>query len=218
MHGKVHFVDSFSGEALIEGDDGRRYEFRPPAGADRLGLGHRVTFTPVGDTAEALFDLDAAPSRAAGWAERPTRVLIPWALFSFSGRMRRSHFWIGSITVFLLWLLVAFYLRLWLVTLPFLWPNLALGVKRLHDMGRSGGFTAIPLGVSTTALVAMVVVAALLKGGDEAAAWVGVIFLAAAVFLLGFWLWLGIAKSQTGSNAYGPNPKFSIADTADAFT
>lgn len=56
-------------------------------------------------------------------------------MFSFEGRTRRSHFWIG-------WLIclgvgvVAGWIPIIgaLISLLLIWPNLAIPVKRLHDM------------------------------------------------------------------------------------
>ena len=66
-------------------------------------------------------------------------------LFSFEGRIRRSHFWIG-------WLIclgigvVAGWLPIigGLISIALIWPNLAISVKRLHDMGKSGWLVAVP--------------------------------------------------------------------------
>ena len=70
-------------------------------------------------------------------------------LFSFEGRIRRSHFWIG-------WLIclgigvVAGWLPIigGLISIALIWPNLAISVKRLHDMGKSGWLVAVPWVVS----------------------------------------------------------------------
>ena len=70
-------------------------------------------------------------------------------LFSFEGRTRRSHFWIG-------WLIClgAGVVAGWIpilggfISLALIWPNLAISVKRLHDMGKSGWLVAIPFVVS----------------------------------------------------------------------
>lgn len=77
-------------------------------------------------------------------------------LFSFKGRIRRSDYWIGMILIFIGMVAVASLLAgLWRVDLAdrydlrasaiqagvvllFMWPNLAVSVKRLHDRDQSG--------------------------------------------------------------------------------
>ena len=142
-------------------------------------------------------------------------------LFSFEGRTRRSHFWIG-------WLIclgagvVAGWIPLLggLISLALIWPNLAISVKRLHDMGQSGWLIAIPWVVSIVGIfvaVGMIGVSALtntaaLEREDPAAilALVGpAIGLFGLLLLvnLGFLLWIGLFEGQRGDNRYGPNPK-----------
>jgi len=66
-------------------------------------------------------------------------------LFSFEGRTRRSHFWIGwliclGVGVVAGWIpLIGFF-----ISIALIWPNLAITVKRLHDMGMSGWIAAVP--------------------------------------------------------------------------
>jgi uncharacterized membrane protein YhaH (DUF805 family) len=77
-------------------------------------------------------------------------------LFSFKGRIRRSDYWIGMIIIFIGMVAVASVLAgIWKVDLAdrydlrasaiqagvvllFMWPNLAVSVKRLHDRDQSG--------------------------------------------------------------------------------
>lgn len=77
-------------------------------------------------------------------------------LFSFKGRIRRSDYWIGMIVIFVGMVAVASILAgVWKVDLAdrydlrasaiqagvvllFMWPNLAVSVKRLHDRDQSG--------------------------------------------------------------------------------
>ena len=77
-------------------------------------------------------------------------------LFSFKGRLRRLDYWIGMIVIFVgmvttgsVWAAVwnvdladPYDLRATAiqagVVLVFMWPNLAVSVKRLHDRGQSG--------------------------------------------------------------------------------
>ena len=141
--------------------------------------------------------------------------------FSFEGRTRRSHFWIG-------WLVclgvgvVAGWLPLIgaVISLALIWPNLAITVKRLHDMGQTGWLAAIPYVVGIVGVIGAIVMigstavfnSAALEDGDPAAvlALLGPAFgLFGLIFLvcLGFLLWIGLTDSQRGDNKYGPNPK-----------
>jgi uncharacterized membrane protein YhaH (DUF805 family) len=142
-------------------------------------------------------------------------------LFSFEGRTRRSHFWIGWLIclgagVVAGWIpLIGFF-----ISIALIWPNLAITVKRLHDMGQSGWLIAIPWVVSIVGIfvaVGMIGVSALsntaaLEREDPAAilALVGpAIGLFGLLLLvnLGFLLWIGLSEGQRGDNRYGSNPK-----------
>jgi len=142
-------------------------------------------------------------------------------LFSFEGRTRRSHFWIG-------WLIclgvgvVAGWIPLLggLISLALIWPNLAIAVKRLHDMGKSGWLVAIPWVVSIVGMFAAIGMigfsafsnAAALEREDPAAIFaligpaLGLLGLLLLVNL-GFLLWIGLTEGQSGDNRFGPNPK-----------
>ncbi len=142
-------------------------------------------------------------------------------LFSFEGRTRRQHFWIG-------WLIclgagvVAGMLPIigGLISIALIWPNLAISVKRLHDMGKSGWLVAIPWGVTIVGcIVAFFMMgaaafgnAAALENGDPTAI-LGLMGPAIGLFALiglvglGFLLWIGLSESQAGDNRFGPNPK-----------
>lgn len=143
------------------------------------------------------------------------------ALFSFEGRLRRSHFWIG-------WLIclgigvVAGWIPLigTVISIALIWPNLAITVKRLHDMGMSGWIAAVPVVANIVGFIMMFVSlgasffmnATALENEDPAAilALLGPIFGILGLMLLvnfGFLLWTGLADSKPGSNKYGPNPK-----------
>ncbi len=142
-------------------------------------------------------------------------------LLSFEGRTRRSHFWIG-------WLIClgAGVVAGWipviggLISLVLIWPNLAITVKRLHDLGKTGWFAAIPWVVNLVGVfvgIAMVGVSAItnqtaLDREDPAAifALIGPAFGILALLLLvnlAFLLWIGVTDSQPGDNRFGPNPK-----------
>lgn len=143
------------------------------------------------------------------------------ALFSFEGRLRRSHFWIG-------WLIclgigvVAGWIPLIgiIISLGLIWPNLAITVKRLHDMGLSGWLAAIPLVANIVGFIMMFASVgasvflnlAGLENEDPAAilAVIGPVFGILGILLLvnlGFLLWVGLTEGKPGTNQYGANPK-----------
>ncbi len=142
-------------------------------------------------------------------------------LFSFEGRIRRSHFWIGWLICLGIGVVAGWIPILGgLISIALIWPNLAISVKRLHDMGKSGWFAAIPWVATIVGIcvaIAMVGVSALtnsaaLEREDPFAifALIGPAFGAFALVLLvnlGFLIWIGVTDSQPGDNQYGPNPK-----------
>ena len=142
-------------------------------------------------------------------------------LFSFEGRTRRSHFWIGwliclGVSVVAGWIpVIGFF-----ISIALIWPNLAISVKRLHDMGKSGWLVAIPWVVTIVGMFVafgMIGVAAFgnvaaLEREDPAAilALIGPalgLFCVITLVGLAFLLWIGLAEGQAGDNRFGPNPK-----------
>ncbi|MBA4804926.1 MAG: DUF805 domain-containing protein [Brevundimonas sp.] len=141
--------------------------------------------------------------------------------FSFEGRIRRSHFWIGWLVC-----LGAGVVAGWLpfigavISIALIWPNLAITVKRLHDMGHTGWLAAIPWAVGIVGTIvafsmmgfSAIMNASALENEDPAAilALIGPafgLFALMALVGLGFLLWIGLTDSQRGDNRFGPNPK-----------
>jgi uncharacterized membrane protein YhaH (DUF805 family) len=150
-------------------------------------------------------------------------------LFSFEGRTRRTHFWIGwliclGVGVVAGWIpLIGF-----VISIALIWPNLAITVKRLHDMGHTGWLAAIPYGIGVVgSIVAFSMIgmsaimnAAALEQEDPVAilALIGPAFGLFGLLLLvslGFLLWIGLTDSQRGPNRFGPNPKDAAASSAE---
>jgi len=83
-------------------------------------------------------------------------VAYLFQLFSFKGRIRRSDFWLGNLILFIAMIVIAQGIALFagvdldsktdlratgaqfLAALIVMWPNLAVGVRRLHDRNQSG--------------------------------------------------------------------------------
>lgn len=156
--------------------------------------------------------------------ESPTQVQgFDWKqlFFSFEGRTRRSHFWIAWLVCLGLSVVFGWIPLLGVVlSIALIWPNLAITVKRLHDMGHSGWLAAIPYAVGIVgSIVAFTMIGAsailnahALENEDPVAifALIAPAFgLFALMFLvcLGFLLWIGVTDSQRGDNRFGPNPK-----------
>ena len=86
-----------------------------------------------------------------GFAEAVSTVLGKYA--DFSGRARRSEYWFWSLALFLGYLVALiltaaarpFVILAVLFYLAAIVPSIAVGVRRLHDTGRSGWFMLIAL-------------------------------------------------------------------------
>ena len=226
MRGEILSFDDGAGTGLISGDDGIRYAFDrsavSPPSAIRSGL--RVDFVPEDGHATQVMLLAGAATAAGLSATGVTpngSIDFQSLLFSFQGRTRRSHFWIGWLLLF-----AASFILGWipflgiLLSLGLIWPNLAITVKRLHDMGLSGWLAAVPYVVGIVGSVlafGMIGMSAVanangLDSEDPAAvlALLGPAFgLFGIMFLvgIGFLLWIGLTDSKPGDNKYGPNPK-----------
>ena len=226
MRGQILSFDDASGAGLISGDDGIRYSFAreavsPPAA---VTAGLRVDFVPVAGEATNIMLLAAVPAPGAPSATPGVPIDgfdFKTVFFSFMGRTRRSHFWIAWICL----LVAGFVVNLipfigTIIGLLLIWPNTAIQVTRLHDMGKSGWLVLIPIVttiVGVTAMMMTVGVSALLN-------WQAIenedpeVILATFLPMLGigiimglvgliFLLWIGISDSQRGDNRFGPNPK-----------
>jgi len=234
MRGEVLSYDTTAGAGLISGDDGVRYSFVSSALQSPAvpAAGVRVDFVPEGEQATQILILAGAASTvgvaggyASGGPDIPSTIAgFDWKqlLFSFDGRIRRSHFWIAwlillGVSVVLGWIPILNLLSLLLV-----WPFTAIAVKRLHDMGRPGWFVAIPWVASivlSTIGFMMMGMSIFAAGGDGSyydhnpGAVFALMGPAFGAFMLnfliwiGFLLWIGLVDGQPGDNAYGPNPK-----------
>ncbi|TRM79794.1 DUF805 domain-containing protein, partial [Sulfolobus sp. A20-N-F6] len=143
------------------------------------------------------------------------------AMFSFNGRLRRQHFWISWLI-----LLGAGVVLGWIpilgtiLSLAMIWPNVAIVVKRLHDMGKTGWFAVIPWVANIIGFFMIVSAVGMaiftnpqaFESEDPSAAlsMLGSMMGGLAVMFLvniAFLLWIGITDSQRGDNKFGPNPK-----------
>ena len=104
----------------------------------------------------------------------PDGKQLTWLFFRFTGRISRAAFFLGGL---LLAVIQAFFLyrfamvpedspegRLWstafmLIVLVSMWSSVALGAKRLHDMGRPG-VLAVSLFIPVVSIVAFIALCA----------------------------------------------------------
>lgn len=229
MRGEILSYDPTAGTGLISGDDGARYNFTSDALKSPAvpAAGVRVDFVPVGEDASQILILTGAPTSTgvAGVAPIPagTGFDFKYALLQFDGRLRRSHFWIGVLIVFginvvLGWIpLIGF-----IASLATIWANVAISVKRLHDMGKSGWFVLAPyvIGFVLGIIGVVIMFGGIAASGmtesyfeDNPAAILGLMGPAFGLFALAglvgfaFLLWIGLTDSEKGENRFGPNPK-----------
>ena len=233
MRGEILSYDAVTGAGLISGDDGARYDFTSDALQSPAvpAAGVRVDFVPEGAVATQILILAGAPTTTgvAGGYAASAAVGAPGsgfdfksAMLSFEGRLRRSHFWIGWLILFGVNIVISWIPIINLLGVVLIWPNLALSVKRLHDMGKTGWLIAIPWVGSVIAFAAgfaMVIAAAVANGysedyyeGNPAAVFALMgpafgLFAIAGLLGLAFLLWIGLVDSQKGENRFGPNPK-----------
>lgn len=234
MRGEILSYDATIGAGLISGDDGARYDFTSAALQSPAvpAAGVRVDFVPEGGVATQILILAGAATTTgvAGGYAASAAVGAPGsgfdfksAMLSFDGRLRRSHFWIGFLIIFGANIVLNFIPFIGaLISLALIWSNLAISVKRLHDMGKTGWLVAIPYAASIVlGIVAgvMMVAGIAASGMDEsyyennpmaALSMMGPAFGIFGIIMLvnlAFLLWVGITDSQKGENRFGPNPK-----------
>jgi uncharacterized membrane protein YhaH (DUF805 family) len=145
----------------------------------------------------------------------------------FEGRIGRAQFWVATILVIAIILAILF-ISLWIVgesdltvirlnrfiiTLVFLYPLLAVWVKRLHDRGRPGymvvAFLVPWLLHQATNLLG-------LTGDPLSLTSIDVLFLAVNI-VIGIWfvIDLGLVRGTKGTNKYGPDPLIAGSSPGD---
>ncbi|WEX08445.1 DUF805 domain-containing protein [Chelativorans sp. AA-79] len=94
---------------------------------------------------------------------------ISWLFFGFSGRIGRAPYFLASLLLVLLQMFPVYQFSIspeessasrfwamlfWVFYFLFLWSHVALGAKRLHDMGKSGGYALlVPLFVALAIVI-----------------------------------------------------------------
>jgi len=157
---------------------------------------------------------------------------INWGhlLFGFSGRINRAKWWLTVLITAIINLLVTMVTNSIQSTtiigiigfvgfIVVCWIYLAAGIKRLHDLNRTGAWLVVFLGAPIVAmvfLVASVGVTAfglLLAGQAPDAATIAqmgmtVIVAGLICLVVGIWglIWFGCLRGTVGPNQYGPDP------------
>ena len=148
--------------------------------------------------------------------------------FNFRGRAQRQEFWwfmlfttVAGLVLDAIdtWLFSAWPAAIYvspsstLFSLATLIPSLSLGARRLHDIGRTGWWQALPLGVGVlVGFLGVATFASALDGGASASdglfAFVMIggflSFFGSFILLIVWWCF----DSERGDNRYGPSPKY----------
>ena len=148
---------------------------------------------------------------------------------SFEGRINRKPFWIGSLILFAIAIVVSFAILMPLsaanatmgalaglvLWLALLYPGVALGVKRLHDRGKSGLLMVVFI---APGLISQLCDLLGITGSYQTIAghsihmpntlgWIlNFVTLGVAIWAL---VTLGFLKGTNGPNGYGPDPLMS---------
>ena len=145
---------------------------------------------------------------------------------SFEGRINRKPFWIASLILFVIAIVMSFAVLMpisaanatmgalagLILSLAFLYPGVALGVKRLHDRGKSGLLMVVFI---APGLISQLCDLLGITGSYQTIAghsvhmpntlgWIlNIVTLGVAIWAL---VTLGFLKGTSGDNRYGPDP------------
>ena len=138
---------------------------------------------------------------------------------TFSGRARRSEYWYYCLFNFLITISLNFLSRfiggsigsiLSIIQLVYglavFIPGLAVGWRRLHDIGKSGLYCFLP---AIPACLSGVLFAIMIGSRTDKTVYralFGVFFVLTLILIIIILVWL-CKDSQPGDNKYGPNPK-----------
>lgn len=236
MRGQITSYDATTNTGVIKGEDGISYMFarHDIHTGSEINVGHDVDFVPNGSVATQIVILgfaQAASGAAAAFGSAANSAInsipgtgnydVKSAMLSYTGRMRRQHFWISFLIIFGVSLVLGWIPLLGtLISLALIYPSVCITIKRLHDMGKTGWLTLVPYVGTFVAMIVMFIggagafMTAAFTGGDPNPAAImgafGAVALGGLISLvsgLGFLIWIGVTDSQPGDNKYGPNPK-----------
>ena len=145
---------------------------------------------------------------------------------TFEGRARRREYWMfvlfNVIFSIILGFLDAIFFKAYIIPgkmgylgtiygLFVFLPSLAVIVRRLHDIGRSGWWLAGYYGLAIVCGILMLVGSVMIIAGRTAGIVLSLVDLL-VFFVAGIWMLVWMCRdSQPGHNAYGPNPKEDAA-------
>ncbi|MCJ2060220.1 DUF805 domain-containing protein [Methylobacterium sp. J-048] len=216
MRGHILAVPDASVPGAISGDDGQRYRF---SGADLNGVGIRagqaVDFVVVEGEAREIYPIPGqAPVFSPALSEAIRRR--DWFAFYFNphGRFGRRDYWIFG---FLVLMIVNIVLDLIpginvIVFFVTAWCGLALGIKRCHDVNRSGWLNAVPYVLTPLAFLGTMISLFSTYHGNAIglSALFSTFTLLSGVATFGFWIWFisqVLAKAgDAGPNRFGVPP------------
>jgi len=138
----------------------------------------------------------------------------------FTGRSNRQEYWI-SVGLLIVAALVLGYFQMQAASAAITIMWVITWIRRLHDIGKPGWWSLLPL-----LLVVGLAVAGIVLGGsafekmvlnaesgkpispnDPGFAIVALVVLAGLIFQFGFTIWLGAKKGDAGDNKFGAPPK-----------
>ncbi|UMY16237.1 DUF805 domain-containing protein [Methylobacterium organophilum] len=200
MRGKILVVADATREGLISGQDGQRYSYRSSDLRSPASFsGQDVDFTCDGTEAREIYALETPLSTLT------RRDWVPFYL-SPKGRLSRGDYWLYGFLVPLIaggvlgWIPILGQILAIVST----WSAIAVGIKRCHDLDRSGWWMFLPLLPLLFAAVSLAVDTTRPEGP------VGGLTLLLASAWLATSLWLLVVvflrRGQQGPNRFGPDP------------
>ena len=130
------------------------------------------------------------------------------ALLSLHGRLRRGHFWLAWLLVFVggAYCTQSRNETTVIVGLVTLYVTLCVYGKRLHDFGKTAWYMIVPIGATCGAYAYVATSLSRTTSWQQFGDEVRITYL----FLLALWilvtLWVGIHPSQKGDNRFGMDP------------
>lgn len=212
MRGIIATYQPVAAIGTINTSDGNSYVFALDdiASSANIMLGQVVDFKPNGSRATEIKTVGAVSGAVAS---AMFGFNFKRSMFSFKGRLSRQDYWLGTlINVFaqnLFGFIPILGLLLWLLAL---WPALAVAVKRLHDIGRTGWYVLVPV-ISAIGSAAVLIYGTWEFSGLPQTATrtdYGTLIpyllgsVALLLIYLAFIVALGLIKGQAADNAYGP--------------
>lgn len=195
MRGYILAVPEADAPGAISGDDGQRYRFSSAdLNSNSTRAGHAVDFIVVDGEAREIYPV---PGRAPVFSPAFSKAVRQrdWVAFYFNpnGRIGRRDYWTFGFLVLMivnivLGLIPGVNIIVFFVTA---WCGLALGIKRCHDVNRSGWLNAVPYVLTPLSFLCASI--GFLSSYSRHAIGVPALFITLAlltgVATFGFWIW-----------------------------